>query len=244
MQHFNVTQLNPETVTVGEIVAANYNAAGIFRRYGLDFCCGGGITLEKACSERNIYLDEIVNELRGLEKAPSSDNENYRAWEADYLIEHIIHTHHRFVRRKTEEISAYAGKVAKVHGGRYPENVEIYQKFMSLSVELMEHLEDEEKTVFPLISRIAQRRKKGENVTVEEIANLKDELKKMEDDHEGAGGLIAEIRELSHNFTPPQDACATFKILYQNLEGFEQDLHKHVHLENNILFKKDEELIA
>ncbi|MCC5905145.1 MAG: iron-sulfur cluster repair di-iron protein [Balneolaceae bacterium] len=244
MQHFKLTQLNPETVTVGEIVAANYNAAGIFRRYGLDFCCGGGITLEKACSERNLYLDDIVNELRGLERAPSSDNENYRAWEADYLIEHIIQTHHRFVRRKTEEISAYAGKVAKVHGGQHPENVEIYQKFMSLSVELMEHLEDEEKTVFPLISRIAQRRKKGENVTDEEIAKLKDELKKMEDDHEGAGGLIAEIRELSHNFTPPQDACATYIILYQNLEGFEMDLHKHVHLENNILFKKAEELIA
>ncbi len=244
MQHFDLTQLNPQTATIGEIVAANYNAAGIFRRYGLDFCCGGGITLEKACSEHNIYVEEIVNELRSLAGEFSSGSENYLAWEADYLIEHIISTHHRFVRRKTEEIAAYAGKVAQVHGDRHPENVKIYQKFISLSHELMDHLEDEEETVFPLISRIAQKRKKGEKVTDKEISELRDELLKMEDDHEGAGALIAEIRELSHDFTPPQDACATYRILYQNLEGFEKDLHKHVHLENNILFKKAEEFIA
>jgi regulator of cell morphogenesis and NO signaling len=244
MQHLQLNRLNPDTVTIGEIVAANYNAAGVFRQYGLDFCCGGGITLAKACEERNIYLDDILSRLETLETGSYTGDTNYRAWEADFLIEHIIQTHHSYVRLKTEEISAYAEKVARVHGERHPENVEIFHKFSALSHEMITHLQAEEETVFPLISKIHGKRKRGETVTVQEIEALKEQLAEMVDDHDGAGQLIAEIRELSQDFTPPADACATYRILYHNLEGFEQDLHKHVHLENNILFKKAEQLIA
>jgi regulator of cell morphogenesis and NO signaling len=234
--------LTPE-VTVGEIVAWNYNAAGVFRKYGMDFCCGGGVSLKEACEKRNVRLDEVLDRLKDLEKETINGPGNFMAWEIPYLIKYIEDTHHRYVRRKTDEIAAYAQKVAKVHGDRHPENIGINEAFTELAYEMLKHLQAEEETVFPLIEGISQKRKKGETVSEVEINRLKSELAEMENDHDGAGGLMKKIRELSNDYTPPQYACSTYQILYKNLEGFEQDLHKHVHLENNILFKKAEELI-
>ncbi len=233
-----------DSITIGEIVAENYNAAGVFRKYGMDFCCGGGITLSKACEKRNVNADELIHELEKLGNGVSGNNENYLAWEPEYLIEHIIETHHRFVRNKVDEISAYAEKVARVHGERHPENVEINRTFKDLAREMMDHMEDEEKTVFPLINSISTKRKSGGSVGSDEVNELTGQLQLMEDDHEGAGGLMEMIRQQSNDFTPPAGACATYRILYQNLKGFEEDLHRHVHLENNILFKKAEKLVG
>ncbi len=234
--------ITPEA-TVGEIVAYNFNAASVFRQFDIDFCCGGGISLQEACEKKNIYVDEILSELNKLESILSAAEENFLAWEADYLIDYIIKKHHTFVRHKTDEIGAYSRKVASVHGERHPENIEIYYKFTELTLEMMAHLQGEEDVAFPLISEISKKRKRGEEVTKSEISELKKQLTLMVNEHEGAGSLIAEIRELSNHFTPPDDACATYSILYQNLDAFEQDLHRHIHLENNILFKKAEELI-
>lgn len=235
---------SPDNCTIGEIVAENYNAAGVFRKYGMDFCCGGGITLSKACEKRNVNTEELILELQKLGNGVSGENENYLAWEPEFLIEHIINTHHQFVSSKIEEISVYAQKVATVHGERHPENVEIYQTFVNLSHEMLSHMEDEEKIVFPMIKSISTKRKMGKSVGSNEVNELKKQLQLMEEDHDGAGNLMALIRQQSNNFTPPVDACATYRILYQNLRGFEEDLHKHVHLENNILFKKASQLAA
>ena len=224
-------------------MAKNFNAASVFRQFNIDFCCGGGISLQEACDKKNIYIDEILSELSKLDSMSPAADENFLAWEADYLIDYIIRKHHSFVRQKTDEIGAYSRKVASVHGERHPENIEIYHKFTELTLEMMAHLHGEEDVAFPLISEISKKRKRGEKVSETEIGELKKQLTLMVNEHEGAGSLIAEIRELSNQFTPPNDACTTYRILYQNLEAFEMDLHRHIHLENNILFKKAEELI-
>lgn len=229
--------------TVGEIVAQNYHAAGVFRQYGLDFCCGGGISLQKACEKHNIPTDDIVNDLMSIPWGESSPGENYRAWEPDYLIDYIEEKHHRFVRTKTDEIAGYAAKVARVHGECHPENIEIYKKFVHLSHELLNHMEEEEKVVFPLIKKMHSARINGQAVDEELKEELRRQLERMTGDHEGAGEVMDSIRGLSNNFTSPADACTTYQILYYNLEGFESDLHKHVHLENNILFKKAEKYL-
>lgn len=228
---------------IGDIVAENYHAAGVLKEFGIDFCCGGGISLEKACIKKNLNVNDVLGKLNQLERSNSNSDQNYNAWEPVYLIEHIEKTHHNFVRSKTSEISAYAAKVARVHGERHPENVGIYNKFVSLSRELLDHLKSEEERVFPLIREIYKSKMRGESIPDKIYGRLRDELALMEEEHEGAGDLMKEIRELSNNFTPPQGACATYRILYQNLAGFEEDLHKHVHLENNILFKKAEALL-
>jgi regulator of cell morphogenesis and NO signaling len=235
--------LNPEELTVGEIVAENYHSAGVFKKYGLDFCCGGNIKLRDACEKNHIDTSRVVDELKAINWNQSNGNENYLAWEPAYLVKHIIDTHHKFVLAKIEEIAGYAARVANVHGANHPENVEIYKKFAELSQEMLEHMNDEEERVFPLILKIYEKRMRGEAIPDDLQNELLKEIEEMEKDHEGAGSLMDEIRVLSNHFTPPADACTTYRILYQNLEGFEADLHKHVHLENNILFKKAEKLI-
>ncbi|MEX0648836.1 MAG: iron-sulfur cluster repair di-iron protein [Balneolaceae bacterium] len=228
---------------VGEIVSENYHAAGVFREFGIDFCCGGHKTLLEVTEKRGIDSRLVESKLEEIFGQSSGKDDNYSEWEPGFLIDYIINTHHKFVRNKTDEISAYAAKVAKVHGENHPENIEIFRRFLMLSDDLIKHLEEEENTVFPLIKQIYREKSEGKNVDKDLLKELRKELSQMVDDHEGAGGMMAEINELSHRFTPPQDACATYRILYKNLEGFEEDLHKHVHLENNILFKKAEMLL-
>jgi len=224
-----------KTVPVGEIVAKNYHAADVFREYGIDFCCGGHKTLESVTSKKGISSDDVAQKLLQVLNTPTSGSENYSSWSPGFLIDYIENTHHQFVREKIPQILAYAAKVANVHGERHPENIKIYKLFSELAKELLEHLEDEEKNVFPLIKSYLN---DGENSVDHET--FVSALNKLVDDHEEAGAIMAQINELSNRFTPPADGCTTYRILYQNLEGFEQDLHKHVHLENNILFKKAE----
>lgn len=230
--------------TIGEIVSDNYHAAGVFREYGIDFCCGGGKLLGDVCESKGIPFDEVVDRLKSAPWVNHSSGDNYNAWSPDFLVDYIINTHHTFVRKKSDELAGYAAKVAKVHGERHPENVEIFKKFITLTNELLEHLNEEENRVFPLIKKVYGKRQTGQIPGENEISELNEELIQMVEEHEVAGSIMAEIRELSNEFTPPQDACATYRILYQNLADFEKDLHKHVHLENNILFKKMERLIA
>lgn len=232
-----------ENMNIGDIVADNYHAAGVFKEFGIDFCCGGGKPLGEVCERKGLDTDQVTLKLRNIPTGNSAGHQNFKQWEPDFLIDYIINNHHTFVRTKTEEILGYAAKVARVHGERHPNNIEIYQLFSALAAELMDHLEDEESTVFPLIKNIYRKAKENTEIDTELIARLREELIKMVDDHDGAGDLMKKIRALSNDFTPPADACATYTILYQNLAGFEEDLHQHVHLENNILFKKAEALL-
>ena len=239
MNQNNVTEMK-----VGDIVASNYNAAGILTESGIDFCCGGGISLAAACDKKGADLNEVAYQIVNLKNGNTSHQENINDWEPDFLIDYIINNHHSFVRRKVDEIDAYAAKVARVHGERHPENIEIYHQFNALSNEMMAHLKSEEDRVFPLIKKIYASVKNSETPDQNWIKELRKELDLMEDEHEAAGNLMKAIHELSNGFNPPADACATYQILYQNLEGFENDLHRHVHLENNILFKKAEKLVS
>lgn len=228
-----------KTVPVGDIVAKNYHAADVFREYGIDFCCGGHKTLESVTSKKGISSDDVAQKLIQILDSPATISENYVKWSPNFLIDYIENTHHQFVREKIPQILAYAAKVAKVHGERHPEILEIYRLFTQLSKELLEHLEDEEENVFPLIKSYVNNGEKSVDRETYKAA-----LQKLVEDHEEAGEVMAKISELSNRFTPPADACTTYRILYQNLEGFEQNLNKHVHLENNILFKKAEAVLA
>ena len=239
----NPDTFQPDRTTVGEVVANNYHAAGIFKAYGLDFCCGGGETIASACAKREIDADEVISKLRNIPWKSVSAGENFQAWEPSYLIDHIVEHHHRFVREKSLEIEGYAAKVARVHGERHPENIEIYNTFMALAAEMESHMNDEEQRAFPLIQSVIDERASGKVPGEEMLKALREELDQMVSEHEEAGDLMAKIRELTRDFNPPAEACATWRILYQNLEGFEDDLHKHVHLENNILFRKAEKLL-
>lgn len=229
---------------VGEIVSLNYNTAGVFQKYGIDFCCGGGVSVEKACLKKGLDTETVANELISLLNTPTHCSDSYNSWSISFLIDYIVNTHHNFVRNKLQEMGFYAARVAEVHGITHPENVEIYKLFLDLSKEMTDHMASEENEVFPLLkqieSLIADRLTLPDNIE-KEFSTLVDQ---MEREHDGAGGLMKQIRSLSNDYTPPVDACTKYRILYQNLEAFEQDLHKHVHLENNVLFPKVANLLS
>lgn len=223
--------ISTENKTIGQIVAEDFRTSQIFRSYGLDFCCGGKVSLEKACEKKNIDYNLVKSELSSL--SHTSPENNYLNWSADFLIEYILNNHHTFVRKMIPEISFYADKVAGVHGERNPNLIQIRDHFETLGAELITHLEFEEENLFPKIKERA-------TTSPEELNEV---LASMIDDHEEAGKLMEKISKLSNGFKPPEDACASYQVLFQNLNSFEIDLHKHVHLENNILYNKVKEYL-
>ena len=227
-----------EEQTIGQIVTEDYRTAGVFKKFGLDFCCGGKRTVAEACEKNGVDMEELKKELASLD-SQTSDDHNYSSWSPDFLIDYIVNTHHNFVRTKLPEIETYANKVAKVHGSRNEELNEIRYEFMMLKDELLNHLEKEEQLLFPYIKAMVSCEREGDAIGEKpHFDSVENPVKMMEEEHDEAGGSMAKIQRLSNNFTPPEDACATYRVLFQNLEGFQDDLHKHVHLENNILFPK------
>ena len=223
--------------TIGQLVKDDYRTAQVFQQNGLDFCCGGNRTIEEACVSKDVNTDDIVRALNQV-TSNGSKEDNYDQWSLDFLVDYIVNNHHEFTRNKLPEIGKYAKKVAKVHGDRHDELNEIYYEFTMLHTEIFNHLDKEERILFPYIKQLVEAEKKGVKPEAPEFGEAANPIAMMEDEHDEAGTSMAKIRRLSNNFTPPEDACTTYRLLYQNLEGFEKDLHKHVHLENNILFPK------
>lgn len=222
--------------TIGEIVAQDYRTASVFKRYGIDFCCGGKRSVADACTEKGIDLTTIEQELSELVQQPSALQMSYKDWAADFLTDYIVNRHHTYVRKAIPEITAYAEKVAKVHGKRHPETVEIFYNWKALAAELESHMLKEENILFPYIKQLA---KVNENQLLTlPFGTVQHPVSMMEMEHEDAGELMSVIRKLSSGFTPPEDACTTYRVLFNLLEDFENDLHEHVHIENNVLFPK------
>ncbi|MEL7832901.1 iron-sulfur cluster repair di-iron protein [Fodinibius sp. Rm-B-1B1-1] len=223
--------------TIGQIVKDDYRTAQVFQEYNLDFCCGGNRTIDEACQQKSIDPQQVYKALEELDQSGTKDD-NYDQWSLDFLVDYIVNNHHKFSRNKLPEIGKYAKKVASVHGERHEELKEIYYEFTMLHGEISNHLDKEERILFPYIKHLVEAKEKGEKPQKPEFGNAANPIAMMEEEHDDSGEAIAKIRRLSNDFTPPEDACTTYRLLYQNLEAFEKDLHKHVHLENNILFPK------
>lgn len=230
-----------QELKIADVVSENIKAADIFKKYGIDFCCGGGISIAKACEKKNISPEELMFELKSLDDKilPS---QNFNKWELDFLIDYIINTHHVYVLEAIELLDAYTSKVAKVHGEQHPPVVAIQDLFNTMKVELLNHLQKEERVLFPYIKQLVKSKKENSPVAAAHFGTVQNPISIMEAEHESAGDIMKEIAALSMDYTPPEWACNTFKALYAKLQEFEQDLHLHVHLENNILFPKAIEL--
>ncbi len=225
-----------EERTVAEVVSENIKTAHIFKKYGIDFCCGGGITIEKACAKKDVEYSVLKEELLKVDDAPRAYD--YNKWELDFLIEHIVNIHHSYVEESIPLLIQYANKVASVHGHHYTEVIEINNLFADVANELVAHMKKEELILFPYIKLMVKAKKEGTDSSYPPFGTVKNPIQMMESEHENAGDIFKEIARLSNNYMPPEGACNTFKALYAKLDEFEQDLHQHIHLENNILFPK------
>ena len=229
----NITENN----TVAEVVTYNIKTADVFKKHGIDFCCGGGISIKKACEKNNVTFSEIEKELANINN-PSSNTYNYDSWKLDFLVDHIENIHHTYVEENTSLVLQYAAKVAKVHGHHYVEVVKVYELFSEVAQELASHMKKEELILFPFIKQLVKAKKEGVKANQPHFGTVNNPIAMMEDEHENAGDIFKEINKLTNNYTPPEGACNTFRALYAKLDEFEQDLHQHIHLENNILFPK------
>jgi regulator of cell morphogenesis and NO signaling len=228
--------------TIGEIVAADYRTAKVFVNHGIDFCCGGNVALAITCTEKGIDLAAITRELDAVKSGPVERSQNYASWELPFLADYIINAHHTYLKENTEQIAGYAHKIAGVHGAHHPEVIEIATIFEKIAVDMAAHLREEEEVFFPAIKRAYATRKAGSAAETKDIETIKTSLKKLSQEHEGIGDAVHTIRHLAKEYAIPGDVCNTFVVTYQKLKEFEDDLHKHVHLENNILFPKAAQL--
>jgi len=216
--------------TLAQIVTDDHRAASIMEKYNLDFCCKGKRSLEKACTEQQIKPEDLISELEGLTKKEEAVDP-FEQMTFSKLIDHIVLKHHMYVKTEGPQLLHYLQKIASKHGERHPELLEIFEIFFKVKQELDFHMQKEELILFPRI-------KETEKTPGMAIDYLSTPISVMEMEHESAGDGLAKIRELTNNYTAPQDACTTYKLAFAALESFEKDLHQHVHLENNILFPK------
>lgn len=228
--------------TLGELAAADYRKAQVFKKFGLDFCCGGNKSLKQACSEKGVSYEEISNELKQSSSLKAGRELPYNEWNPGFLADYIVETHHGFVNKNMPDIRAYALKVSRVHGNGHHELLEIQQCVEDIHTELEAHMQKEERILFPYIKYMQEKSKTGDKLENSSFGSVQNPISMMEQEHEMAGELLAKIRELSNDYQLPEDACASYTLLYQMLEAFEDDLHLHIHLENNILFPKAVEL--
>ena len=223
--------------TVADYVTENIKTAHIFKNHGIDFCCGGNISIEKACAKKNVNQEVLEKELNQVD-AVRDVIEDYNKWELDFLMIYIENVHHTYVKESMPLISEYANKVAKVHGHHYSQVLKINQLFHEVANELLAHMQKEEEILFPFIKQLVDAKKEENKSVSAPFGTVNNPIRMMEQEHESAGDIFKEIATLTNNYTPPAEACNTFKALYAKLDEFEQDLHKHIHLENNILHPK------
>jgi regulator of cell morphogenesis and NO signaling len=214
-----IVTLTPET-SLGDIVAQNPSTARVLSQHGLDFCCGGQRSLADACATAGLDTEQV---LTALTVVPAREGEtDWATVSAAELIRHVVSAHHEYLWREMPRISALATKVARVHGANHPELKQIATTYQQLVAELTDHLLTEELEQFPAIASGAGWSREA----VEELIG----------DHDAAGALLSELRRLSFEYLVPSDGCASYRLLYQELEALESDLHLHIHKENNILF--------
>lgn len=227
---------------IGDVVAKNFKTAAVFSKYGLDFCCGGQRSIEDAAAKKDIKLEPLLGELNQVLNEPASEQIDFKSWPSDLLVSYIIKTHHRYVREKTPVLLAYLNKVSRVHGDRHPELHEIYRLFEASAMDLGHHLEKEEQILFPFIEQLEESKSDASTLQKPGFGTVKNPISMMLHEHEAEGDRFEKIRELSQDYTVPEDACSTYRVAFDMLRDFETDLHKHIHLENNILFPKSIQL--
>lgn len=223
---------NYQNRTIGEIVAKDFRTASIFKDVGIDFCCGGKKSLAQACREKGIAPSLIESELIKLESTPQTIANDYNEWELGFLCDYIVNTHHKFVLKTLPQLLAYTDKISSVHGDRHPELNEVANLFSQINKELLQHLKKEEEVLFPAIKRVIS------NNDLENKMLIVSEINRMSSEHEFAGGTMDKINEITNGYKLPEDSCNTYLVTFKLLQQFEDDLHIHVHLENNILYPK------
>ena len=222
---------------VGEIVKDHFQTVKVFDDHRIDFCCGGGQSIAEACKKLSIDPETLIGELSLAIAKPSQDPQ-FDKMPLDELIRYIMEKHHRYVREHIPLLTKFLDKIEEVHGDRHPEIIEVNAHFKESAGQLTMHMQKEEIILFPFVERLLQLKNEGKTIPGSGKSSVSHPIAAMVQEHENEGARFEEISRLTGNYSIPHDACNTFRAAYETLQAFEKDLHRHIHLENNILFPK------
>lgn len=220
------------TDTVGTIIRDHPALSRLFEQVQVDYCCGGQRTLAEACTKRGIDVQAFLAQLEDFATTEPTPELDLTALSLTELTNHIERLHHAYLHEELPRLEKMATKVTKVHGNQEPRLIEIRDLFLELSADLATHLMKEEQVLFPLIRRIEA----SATLPMSHCGSVANPIRRMEFEHDEAGSALAQLRHLTDDYTPPDWACNTYRALFDALRTFEQDMHQHVHKENNLLF--------
>lgn len=223
---------------VKDIALFNPAARQILEEAGLDYCCGGGKSLDDACLHTDISPDEILNRLRENSRNVTPEDQNWIQTPLHDLTRHIREKHHQYVREAIRCTQPLLDKVISKHASNHAELGEIGKLFTEVSKEMIIHMRKEEQVLFPYIDALDKAASTHEPVEPPFFQTVRNPIHTMMKEHDAGGELMKRIRNLTSDYTTPAGACTSFKALYEALREFETDLHQHVHLENNVLFPR------
>jgi regulator of cell morphogenesis and NO signaling len=223
--------------TIGDIVSADFRTAAVFERFGIDFCCGGRRSLADACRTAHADPQAVIRALGELPTQGRRDDDPAQ-WSVDRLVDHIVSTHHGYVRSAGPAIGRYLKKLVDVHGQRHPELLRVSAVFEEVDADLEKHMVKEEQVLFPYIRDLARNAEDTCGSVVSPFGTIANPIRMMEREHEAAGDGMRIIHELTGGYAAPADGCQTYAVCMRELQRFERDLHQHVHLENNVLFPR------
>ena len=225
--------------TVGSIAAKDYRKAEVFKKLGIDFCCGGKITLKRASKEAGISEEELRSQLDACDLSNTKTfSKDFNKWELDFLTDYIINTHHRYIKEAVPTISDMALKVAKHHEKNHPELTNLRINIQRFLEDMLHHMKKEEEALFPKIKQLVSNKNSCGLHVNPQPAFVKNAVWAMQREHESSGEDLQFFRKLTHDYSLPTDACNSYKFLFEKMKEFEEDLMQHIHLENNILFPK------
>jgi regulator of cell morphogenesis and NO signaling len=224
--------------TIGQIAAKDMRKAEVFKKYGIDFCCGGKKSLSEVCAEKGLDVAAIEAELQSTQTTNATSAIDPAKWDIDFLADYIFNQHHKFYYAEEPVITGLMEKVAAHHGSSHPELVELRSLYVQLVKELNTHFMKEEKVVFPFIKAIVQAQNSGGADALQDQLSLTEPIRIMESDHEAAGDILQQMSELTNGYIAPEGACNSYQFLFKKLKELDEDLHQHIHLENNLLFPK------
>ncbi len=218
---------------IGALVAQDYRTAPVFKNHGIDFCCNGNRTIAEACEKKHIAVAPLLDTLNNATHMVSASMPDFNTWPLDLLADYIEKKHHRYVSVRIAEITPFLNKLARVHGNQHPELIEVAQLFTESAGNLTAHIKKEEQVLFPYVRKMVEAGR-----TTASFGSVQHPIAVMLYEHDNEGARFRKIATLTNNYTPPEGACNTYKVTFALLQEFEEDLHLHIHLENNILFPK------
>ncbi len=227
------------TMTVREVALDLPESTRLFEQLKIDYCCGGHRPLTEACASAGLEITQVMELLANVSQSKAPANEmDFQKLTLSGLIDHIVETHHNFTKAEMTRLEALTDKVINAHGENHRELIHVGELVHLLCTDLKPHMFKEEQVLFPYIVAMEKARLQSRPIPFPPFGTVKNPIRMMMMEHDTAGDLLRDLRIVTKDYKVPPDACMSYRALYEALEGFEKDLHQHIHLENNLLFPK------